>query len=413
MKSMVKEHSAWHISKSVIGYAFIVLALLSDVLIRMIQIKGIDYLCFIFLVWEFIAFSGDVVYKKAKSVLPIKIWLIWVIYAFINWMVVGIHMEENTFNFIIRIFILPIGMMWVVYYEGSVDLEKTSKVVLCAFFLQVVIGVLFQDSGSGEGTKWDARGGAELGNGLALTSCCMCFYALFCKINRFIGKKVFLVVIILSVVGIMFVATRKAFAGIIILFVFYLIGDYERRKRKKIVSLFFFVAVIALVGSYMMNHTVLGARFAETENQGEQVMMRYDAPVFLKFLGERAIQYMLSWNLFLQNPITGIGIRNFIVLTDYPVVLHSEYMVQLCENGIIGFLLFCMFFISMFKLLFKKYNKETKKVVLICMGGLLCILFIDLTAWTYQFPRYFAVYGIIMAYGKPYIYRKRDISIKG
>lgn len=99
----------------------------------------------------------------------------------------------------------------------------------------------------------------------------------------------------------------------------------------------------------------------------------------LNYLGDRAAQYMLAWDLFLEYPITGIGLKNFSVMANYPFVLHTEYMVQLCECGIIGSALYLLFMGGLFKTVFRIW-KSNGRLFYICLGGLLCMLFLNFTA---------------------------------
>ena len=58
----------------------------------------------------------------------------------------------------------------------------------------------------------------------------------------------------------------------------------------------------------------------------------------------RAIQYEFGYEKFLENPYFGIGLNNYKQFDGYNLVLHSEYLVQLIENGLVGFILFFLFY---------------------------------------------------------------------
>ncbi len=72
-----------------------------------------------------------------------------------------------------------------------------------------------------------------------------------------------------------------------------------------------------------------------------------EGTVFEKF-GDRGVYYVRGWEAFKDEPITGIGLKNFLH-NYWPTVLHSEFMVHLAELGLIGFILYLLFNISVFR----------------------------------------------------------------
>ena len=75
-------------------------------------------------------------------------------------------------------------------------------------------------------------------------------------------------------------------------------------------------------------------------------------------------------------------------------------MAQLTENGIIGFSLFIMFYYMIFMGLREIHRKFdlNRKTYYILISGFFSIVFINFTAWTYAFPQYFAVFGVIIGF---------------
>ena len=114
-------------------------------------------------------------------------------------------------------------------------------------------------------------------------------------------------------------------------------------------------------------------------------------------LGDRAIQYELGYMTFLKHPWTGIGLTNFMSVTGYPYRLHTEYMTQLCENGIIGFSLLVFFYFLLIRKLYVNYKKYGDDITIV-LFGLLAILFINITAWTYCTVFGMIYYAIILSH---------------
>jgi O-antigen ligase len=117
-------------------------------------------------------------------------------------------------------------------------------------------------------------------------------------------------------------------------------------------------------------------------------------------MGDRAFMYDCGWDLFLEHPLTGIGLLNFRLQNALGIdlVLHSEYMVQICECGIIGSILFLIFYYGMAKriiqLLISGENRQDTLVLLATFVGFLMMSFF---AWTYTSIYYFVFFGFIYA----------------
>ena len=117
----------------------------------------------------------------------------------------------------------------------------------------------------------------------------------------------------------------------------------------------------------------------------------------LSLLGDRAFFYIEGWELFMQHPVCGIGINNFMTVADYPMPIHSEYMVQLVENGLIGSIIFLAFVIFLWRTSNHISDIRFRRTAL---GWVLCVLFISLTSWIYDMPQFFIVFGLIIGLQK-------------
>jgi len=78
-------------------------------------------------------------------------------------------------------------------------------------------------------------------------------------------------------------------------------------------------------------------RIAEQVTRDWSVLMRYRA-------------LTTAWELFLDNPLTGVGLGNFVVRAAYGVwiriVVHNSYMEILVGTGVFGLAAFCGLIVS-------------------------------------------------------------------
>ena len=391
------------------NYAFIAITLLYAIFTGLFKLRGVYYIELLFLVMSMIntgVSSGNLKYAFRQP--AIIIWSVWLVYTFIVRFFAG-YRSDNEIYSILHIFFLPISVMIIVFVEAMKNMRRTTLFILVIETLFVILGLTLQSRGSGTGTGWEARGGMDLGNALPLNAVTMAFFAAWAYVKGYIKERTLYILLAISLMGIFFTSTRKAFAGWAIGCVFVALTKFDYHKPANLFKL----AVIAIIAymalQLMMTYTMMGQRFNQVEDAGEFAMRNYETVWWLKPLGDRALHYILGWELFLEHPIFGIGIHNFQSITNFAVPIHSEYIVQLCECGIIGTVLYLLFNYQLLKGILKHKKYISNKEGLILLSALATLYFISLTAWQYDAVRIFAQNGIIIAACTKYVtnHRKR------
>jgi hypothetical protein len=385
-------------SSTLLNYAYLTLLLTQGFLSYVLGFGG-TYSAAMFLLGlsVFFALKSKHSYLSLMQTTPIVFWTLWVAYNFINWKLVGIvNVKGGTSQFVLSNFVYPIVTMSIVYYEGIINLKRTTLVVLVALAIYVFGGLLFQGLMGPVRQAWDGseRVGTILGNALPLAACIMTFFSIFASMKGWISKKWLYILLVVSFASIIYVATRKALVGWCIMVVMSLFSGFDLRRPSNFFKFLLLTGVFLLAYNYVMEDTYLGERLINIEEQGKN--NNVSGVKALNIFGDRATQYFLAWNLFLEHPFMGIGLRNFSVKADYPFVLHTEYMVQLCECGIVGASLYLLFMAGIISRIIRIY-KHHARLFFVCMGGILCVLFVNFTAWTYNINTYFAMYGLILA----------------
>ena len=334
--------------------------------------------------------------KKGSLRSPIfKCWLVLVLYSFLNSLVKGFEAPTGPMIYLRANFITPLVFLIITIITLDKDKYRCLKTILAAQILYILMGI-FHFTITGRDDRLLAEG---LGNLLPLMSVSAVFVAgvLFCEDKLKRGWLFFFFIVILAMFATVASATRKAFGAIVLMVVGVLIG-----KNKKLVPRTLLLTSIALVTIYIgfnwvMDNTFMGERFLNNEQYDFVLSKNARVNDFLiKVLGDRSLFYYYGIQIFKQHPITGIGLTNFISVTQINVRIHSEYIVQLCENGIIGFGLLMLFYGLILKRLKKKRKERTNYMVY--LFGLLAILFINLTAWTYNMNYTMIVYAVLINY---------------
>lgn len=323
-------------------------------------------------------------------------WTILTLYSFFNSLLKGIVTAQTNMSFFTFNFLMPYTFLSVAIVEISKNKSLALKVFLFSFFLYLVIG-LTHSSYIDEGTRMLS----EMGNLVPLICVGLLFVISLLKSERLINIRRWLYIGSVIVLAVIIVAsgTRKALGGFVILIigmVFFQLKKFDFRSMLLIVST---VVVLHFGLNWMIDNTFMGKRIVESQE-------KYDVPLvdnkiindfLMSLLGDRAWQYYYGIELYHTNPITGIGLNHFETAADYVFRLHTEYMVQLCENGLIGFSLLMLFYVCLFKGLRKSRKKGYNTSIY--LFGLIAVLFINLTAWTYNVLYVMVIYACIITQG--------------
>ena len=335
--------------------------------------------------------------KKSRRLIyskPIIFWGIWVIYSICNSYLKGFHLEGSITNFFIFQLLLPYLVMLITARELIINKKKIIRFFIIVFLTHFILTFLAYGNKLFDPTL---RSTDSFVNVLALNMIFLIFFSSLMYANRWFKLRHALVLTSLVLFIILLTQTRKALGASMIFIVFFLLS----KVKFSLLNLFktsIFSVSLYFGFIFLLNNSEIGERLTEIEEVGiKGNTTNYE---WLNFLGDRILFYIEGWDLFLQNPFTGIGLTNFSYISDFEIVIHSEYMVQLTENGIIGVFLFMLFNVFIVKKLINSLNntKLNSHLSLILLGGVTGILFINFTAWTYAFPQYFAVFGVIIGY---------------
>ena len=345
------------------------------------------------LIWNFPAIW------QQKHVLRSPAFLCWtalVAFSFVNSMIKGFVSEWGDWVFFKNNFVLPFIFLYVLIIELDWDYDECLKTLLYALLAYVLL--CLGNMGIDEDERMVAEG---LRNILPLHTTCLVFVGGLLFTRQRLPTIVFWIIVMISVVITMLSGTRKALGAIIILIIG-VVFSHDKEEEQNLwfyIRLGLFFAVLYIGLSYVMGNTMIGDRLADTAGESK-VEFSENKTVnwfFNNLLGDRSIHYELGFGLFLLHPITGIGITNFIPVSGFPIRLHTEYMTQLCENGIIGFSILILFYCILLKKLFIR-QKENGENIIMALFGMFALLFINITVWTYNQNFGMIYYGILIAY---------------
>ena len=278
---------------------------------------------------------------------PYLFWLIWIIYALVNTFYINTYMAELApATFIFSLF-LPLYIMLVIANERY-NISELTNLFIWAFFFRIILSLLFD--------SFDARyivvrlGETFNANNIAIGGVCLIVCVGFKKYltNKINVINYVQVIVALYIIGL--TASRSAAITLAISIICLIYIERSKNLLKRYVSYSIFALIVSVIFSYMLIYTGIGQRIVDIY---ESTMYAHRIETMLD---NRMWHYTLGIELFKSNPLTGIGLTNFMLFHPHKVMAHSEYVVQLAECGIIGIIIWISFFGTIIYNLFKVHN---------------------------------------------------------
>lgn len=323
-----------------------------------------------------------------------NVYLVLLIYILVNGYYKGGHLAQyhdlpnwKMFWSLFKTF----GYFIIVKYALSVDFKYTIKLITYSLLAYCIICLAFG------GFSVDRADLAINANEIALNASLTYGLVHLNGVYHYQSKLKTFLLSLVPFITVLMTASRMGFAIVVFITMFTIIGH---SKRKSIRFKFLSVILCLLVGlcfSLIVSNSEVGARYESTLSTTDE----YDdlkTGTVLDYLGDRGFQYYASWNLFCENPVTGIGFMTWAKYNPTGHVCHSEYLFQYLENGLIGFILYCMFLVLIYKQFKLKANYNGDKSIM--MALFISILFADVVLWTYSSFAVFAVFAILSCSSK-------------
>ena len=373
------------------------LLFLVDPILKYLQIPGANTIVSLIFISVFV-YLGSVssLFRHVAALSPMLIWLVLTIYSFLN----GYLKQVPEVNIIDLLHGLKIYSCLVIFtFLGKCNFKYTVKALLYCFIIYLLLCLGIVDTSNSE---LDGRmSGVIYATGLGQRAAILCVYiAFYALLNKLKIAKI-TCMLILPLIVILLVQSRNALAmmGIVIIGL-YVARSMGKRNFGKLITTLVLVAVLFWIGfNVVIENTSLGERFIEgSENNSYGYIHDYGTgTLFDKIVGDRLSYYVYGWRLFIDSPLTGIGMWMYKYAVDGIYPLHSEYMIHLCEGGIIGASLYLLFLIHVVKYIGKNRKYPTLKVL--AVFSFVELLFCGIYAREFYYEFFYPVYGLIFALG--------------
>ncbi len=321
--------------------------------------------------------------KIIKTVLsaPAFIWFIWILYVAINtFLITGHYYAHNQVVFVSSIIIAYLFFIFIIASKSST--ADLINVLIFSYLFRLLLSFVF-DTFAADEYEYIERLGLEFNANLIAFGALFLIQLIMLRKVSFDSLKIInYFMIAVAILAIFLTASRKNFISLIIIALGYL--HIMRSKSNIRIALKVIAAVLILFVSanWALHNTGLG----------ERIIVAYERTIYAeqkeKMFGHRMGYYIYGWEIFKENPINGIGLRNYPYVNRSLHVLHTEYMVQLTECGIIGTFLFVLFYGYIMKWLFFVRRKiiPYKNIAEMHLLSMLTMFILFLNTWIYNLP---------------------------
>lgn len=327
----------------------------------------------------------------AKSFFSV-IWLILICYHIWNSVDLKVKFEMGHSLLFFKAFLCYFVMVLSAFLF-KIDAKRAFSVCVVSFYLYMFcsLSVMSVDESFGGRIK----GGIHPNQ---LAQCAGMFMMLMaCRKNMFgISMKKILQICIIPFIIMLYCGSRNGLL-LLVFFILTLCVSSLLTKGLSTKKLFLFLcgSLFAIAFTYfVMSHTMVGERMLATKSQAESVQLK--SGTILDYLGDRGWYYIVGWDMFLQSPVRGIGYYNFRNFNVHDLPLHSEYMMNICEGGIIAVVLYFSFLLRMLFTRIKSFRKQKTPLSFSLLMSLLAYMAIGLTAREFIYSPFYPVLGLIL-----------------
>jgi len=281
----------------------------------------------------------------------IKIWLIFLLYAILSGALVATNFGrviKYSVDFL-EYLLLIIAMLYL--YNNNVDIQFFKNVII-VYGSFLAIFILFSPV-VGISNRYRVSAWSNENETAIILLFATVFIISDFTFQKISASFVKLIVITLLVGAIILTGSRKAFIGLLIVVILEITLILIIQKNNNVLhNIKYLILLILLIGfslyvyKFLYLDSILQSRLEELLISGDQI---------------RTSMYKEAQERFYQNPIFGIGLGNFEIITVFQTYSHSTYAEILASTGILGALQYFLVYVLIGVKIIKKI--KLKKIV--------------------------------------------------
>ena len=313
-----------------------------------------------------------------------------------------IHISKYYIFYMIFIILGSISYLFAL--QKSYVISKVIQLLMNSFIIAGLILslLMFFTSDFANASKYN-RIGSQIGNVNAISIClCYSLSAIFIMNNKS-KKKINIFLIVLITIAILFTGSRKGILIVILLTLFsYFIKNIDnlhKTAKNIIISIIAVTLVFLLIMNVPFLYNMVGIRFISLFD----FVTKGEIQDFSMMSRNNMIKVGIEW--FKLRPFRGYGLDNFRFLYNkyfgYDYYAHNNYIELLVDLGVIGVIVYYLFYMYIFKnLLSFKLHINYKTCIFFSVSFILLIM--DYARVSFE-DRILVIYmSIIFSYIKLY-----------
>jgi hypothetical protein len=325
--------------------------------------------------------------------IPYFIWLVWIFYSLINTFFIHSYNSGASKATFIFFMFQPLFVILIIS-NNRYNYNLLINLFIWAFFIRVLLSLFFdaftimgRDEAERLGEEFNAN---AIAFGALFLIVCIGFKKIFLQQLSFINY----LQLIVGLWTIGATSSRKTLIALTILVLGYIYINRSKDKFKRYLKYAFAIAFLLFAFLYVLNNSAIGHRFIISYYK------TVDASSPEKMFDGRMGQYIQGTTQFKHSPINGVGLNNFGNVGPVNVTAHSEFIVQFAECGIIGVIIWFLFYRKLLLKLFKikKLSLDHKKTSEYLIFFLFSMFFLMVGAWVYNMAIYWIPMGLLIKF---------------
>ena len=335
-----------------------------------------------------------------NSMLPLGMWLVWAVYSVSNACIksYGITGFDS-----IPYFIWLFTAKWIYMMLILIMLRRherfTMSVLSGALILIAGLFMFFgeEEALSNEGHVRLFAEGVINPNSVAFSCVVLLILALYWLVG--IPRRIFpgiLCAIVTTAVIVITVSRTAAVSALVVLLTAIFIWLHGKKLPMfKIICLTVLISAISwLLLSCIkpVQDSAIMYRFNVRTYEIEQFELENN--LLTRIMGERSVYFYEGMELFRIDPLTGIGMNNYIIYSSYELRCHVEYIAQLVEGGIIGAALYCCWLLTL--LLPLRFRNATTQSLLLYYCSAAALLLYGVGSYTSMKDSFYILCALVL-----------------
>lgn len=291
--------------------------------------------------------------------------------------------------------VYPVSLLTLAYCNSVIDYKLTITAVAISMTLSVFMMISLDSTSSIaelDGRFGETFNANDIGLAASFLLVTLCLFPTTSN-----SRKIFVTISVLIALVAIFISECRTAIGIISFLALAFLFKITNKNPKLRLAYLTAAVIISVAAFFLFKTTSLGQRVFSTTSQAEES----DATTGTAWdiMGDRGLQYVEAAPYIASNLPTGIGLSNWRLTGPRHMVFHSEYLVQLCENGLVGFILYLTFLIWLLARVIRsrKWTQKLDGAYYFFIAVFASVVFTDFFFWTYDNMPLYCIYGIVLA----------------